>query len=106
MARGHTILEEYSCGQGDIEYQVTLKGGTQAGLFHKHGKVKNIHECIHHCCQSKKCDVAMMMGQQCFGVQCLNETVCESVPAPPGASDAFQISHVSSKGLGFLEKSK
>lgn len=72
-----------------------------AGIFKDHGHVKNIQECIHLCCTSKKCDVAMMHKAKCYGVQCFNDTVCETLPADDQDLD-LQIAHVSSKGTGNL----
>ena len=74
-----------------------------AGIFKDHGHVKNIQECIHLCCTSKKCDVAMMHKAKCYGVQCFNDTVCETLPADDQDLD-LQIAHVSSKGTGNLGK--
>lgn len=98
---GHTILEEYTCGQSDIEYGVTLRDGTLSGVFRDQGKVKNMQECIHKCCMSKQCDVAMMTGKKCFGVHCHNGTSCETVPSDDQDLD-MQISHISSKGINNL----
>jgi hypothetical protein len=97
---GHTVLEEYNCGQADIQYGVTLKGGTIAGSFRNYGPTKNIQECIHNCCMAKKCDVAMMASSRCYGVHCYNSTMCETVPAVGKPADQdVQIAHVTPKGI-------
>jgi len=98
---GHTILEEYNCGQEDIEYNVTLRGGQYAGIFRDQGQVKNMQECMHICCNSKKCDVAMMHGPKCFSVRCLNDSACETIPADDEDID-MQIAHMTTKGTGQL----
>lgn len=100
---GHTILEEYNCGQEDIEYNVTLRGGQYAGIFRDQGPVKNMQECMHLCCNSKNCDVAMMHGTKCFSVRCLNDSVCESIPADDEDID-MQVAHMTTKGTGLLSK--
>lgn len=100
---GHTILEEYSCGQEDIEYNVTLRGGQFAGIFHDQGPVKNMQECMHMCCNTKNCDVAMMHGPKCFSVRCLNDSVCETIPADDEDID-MQIAHMTTKGTGQLSE--
>jgi len=100
---GHTILEEYSCGQEDIEYNVTLRGGQFAGIFRDRGPVKNMQECMHMCCNTKNCDVAMMHGPKCFSVRCLNYSVCETIPADDEDID-MQIAHMTTKGTGQLTK--
>ncbi|XP_078382003.1 uncharacterized protein LOC144664683 isoform X2 [Oculina patagonica] len=100
---GHTILEEYNCGQEDIEYNVTLRGGQFAGIFKDRGPVKNMQECMHMCCNTKNCDVAMMHGPKCFSVHCLNDSVCETIPADDEDID-MQIAHMTTKGTGQLTK--
>ena len=70
-----------------------------AGSFRNHGSVRNIQECIHNCCMAKKCDVVMMTGKRCFGVRCVNATMCETVPASgKNNEEDIQIAHVTSKG--------
>ena len=103
VVSSHTILEEYNCGQEDIEYNVTLRGGQYAGVFRDQGPVKNMQECMHVCCKSKKCDVAMMHGSKCFSVQCLNDTTCETIPADDEDID-IQIAHMERKGTNQLGK--
>lgn len=100
---GHTILEEYSCGQEEIEYNVTLRGGQFAGIFHDRGPVRNMQECMHMCCNTKNCDVAMMHGPKCFSVRCLNDSVCETIPADDEDID-MQIAHITTKGSEQLSK--
>lgn len=104
VVAGHTILEEYSCGQEDIEYNVTLRGGQFAGIFHDQGPVRNMQECMHMCCNAKNCDVAMMHGPKCFSVRCLNDSVCETIPADDEDID-MQIAHITTRGTGQLTKS-
>lgn len=104
VVASHTILEEYSCGQEDIEYNVTLRGGQFAGIFHDQGPVKNMQECMHMCCNTKNCDVAMMHGPKCFSVRCLNDSVCETIPADD-EDIGMQIAHMTTKGTGQLTKS-
>lgn len=102
-ALGHTILEEYNCGQEDIEYNVTLRGGQFAGIFKDRGPVKNMQECMHLCCNTKKCDVAMMHGSKCFNVHCVNDTTCETIPADDEDID-MQVAHMTTKGTRQLSK--
>lgn len=80
---------------------MTLRGGQYAGIFKDQGQVKNMQECMHLCCNSKKCDVAMMHGPKCFSVQCLNDSSCETIPAD-GEDIDMQIAHMTTKGTGQL----
>lgn len=56
-----------------------------------------MQECIHKCCLTKPCNVAMMTGKKCFGVHCRNSTSCETVQSDDRDLD-MQIAHVSPKG--------
>ena len=91
----HTILEEFYCKDGNIQYGKSLRGGTAAGLFDNYGQSKNIQECTLRCCENKKCNVAVMDGKSkvCMGVRCFNTSSCETVPARPGEDD-LEIAHV------------
>ena len=47
---------------------------------------------------AKKCDVAIMVRNRCYGVRCYNSTMCETVPAEGKAVEQdMQIAHVSPK---------
>ena len=47
---------------------------------------------------AKKCDVAMMVRNRCYGVRCYNSTMCETVPAEGKVVEQdMQIAHVSPK---------
>lgn len=95
LIQGHTILEELYCKDKNIEYGKSLRGGTAAGLFDNYGQVKNIQECNVKCCESRRCNVAVLDGKSrtCMGVRCFNQSSCESVPARIGEGD-LQIAHL------------
>ena len=77
-----------------------------AGSFRNHDPAKNIQECIHNCCMAKRCDVAMMVNNRCYGVHCYNSTMCETVPAEGKAAEQdLQIAHVIPRGSVNIGKS-
>ena len=82
---------------------MTLRGGQFAGIFHDRGPVKNMQECMHMCCNTKNCDVAMMHGPKCFSVRCLNDSTCETIPADDDDID-MQIAHMTTKGTRELSE--
>ena len=43
--------------------------------------------------------MAMMHGTKCFSVRCLNDTVCETIPADDEDID-MQIAHMTTKDAG------
>ena len=65
--------------------------------------MKNMQECMHLCCKSKNCDVAVMHGSKCFSVQCLNDSTCETVPANDEDLD-MQVAHMTTKGKDQISK--
>ena len=76
---------------------MTLKGGIEAGYFRKLAQHVAMQLCVELCCEEKGCDVAVMNGKNCFGVQCFNEELCRSIPVKKHTDNPFQISHVTFK---------
>lgn len=58
---------------------MTLHGGLDAGLFTLHGDVKTLDECTKYCCNDKHCDIAFMVDDACYSVQCKDEESCTPV---------------------------
>ena len=73
--------------------KVTLKGGLKAGDFTDTGKVGSIKECYATCCQQSSCNLAFMLGQNCFAVKCYNKDLCSTIPAQPSIFNP-QIAYV------------
>lgn len=73
--------------------KVTLKGGLKAGDFTDTGKVGSIKECYETCCQHPTCNLAFMLGQNCFSVKCYNKDLCSTIPAQPSIFNP-QIAYV------------
>lgn len=70
-----------SCLNSPISYNVTLRNGIRSGYFRDQGRVENMDECLHKCCNSVNCDVSFMLKQQCYLVTCYTKKGCETVPA-------------------------
>jgi hypothetical protein len=58
---------------------MTLHGGLDAGLFTLHGDVKTLDVCTKYCCNDKHCDIAFMVDDACYSVQCKDEESCTPV---------------------------
>lgn len=86
-----------SCAQSPIQQNVTLRGGINAGTFKKLAQFVAMQLCIQLCCEEKNCDVALMSGKNCYGVQCFSEELCTAVPAKKAPS-SLMISHVTITG--------
>ena len=71
-----TNLHQLDCIYSAPFTNVSFRYGRQAGLFTNHGTAKNIHECSQWCCQSKHCDAAFMISEDCFFVRCHSNKSC------------------------------
>jgi len=56
-------------------------------------QVGNIGECYDLCCQQSNCNLAFMLGQNCFSVKCTNKDLCSTIPAQPSIYNP-QIAYV------------
>ena len=90
---------KHTCPAMQALDKVTLKGGLQAGDFTDVGKVNNLEQCYNICCQQENCDLAFMLAQNCFSVQCKDKNLCTTVPAQPSIFNP-QIAYVRSRGVG------
>ena len=69
------------CRRGVTIHGATLRGGILAGDFKTVGIVSNQHSCVNSCCRNKRCDVALMLGKECFNVKCYSDSLCGLAPA-------------------------
>lgn len=86
-----------SCEQSVIQRNVSLRGGINAGIFRKLAQYVAMQLCIKLCCEHKGCDVALMSGKNCYGVQCFSEELCRAIPAKKAPS-SLMVAHVTIKG--------
>jgi len=93
---GDSTDTKFSCPVAKPLTKVTLKGGLKAGDFTDTGKVGSIKECYATCCQQASCNLAFMLGQNCFSVKCYNKDLCSTIPAQPSIFNP-QIAYVWSR---------
>lgn len=75
-------LSDFSqCRTSIVHNDVTLVGGINAGKFTDLGDAENMTICSQRCCFKDACDVAFMLEGECYGVKCINESLCETRPA-------------------------
>ena len=67
------------CFYGKTQYNVTLRGGLDAGIYVDNGNVNNSSECAKLCCEEESCDLAFMIVDRCFSVRCYNYSSCDTV---------------------------
>ena len=73
------------CHHTDVSYNVTLVGGIKAGKFSTYGHMNNIDDCIRHCCHDDNCDVAFMIQNNCYNVECDDRLGCQMKKAKPSS---------------------
>ena len=70
-----------SCNHSKLYRHVTLVGGLRAGNFTRLGEFTDMADCAQRCCDVKSCDVAILMGDACFALQCSTAELCSTRPA-------------------------
>lgn len=65
----------------------TLHSGMNSGKFKLHGKSNNITSCAEQCCRDRLCDIAVIMTDRCFTVQCYSVKDCEIKNVESNSSD-------------------
>lgn len=78
--RKHNSLQkgDEKCGIQEMAQNVSLKSGMNAGNFKLHETVHNITSCTERCCEDPLCDIAVIMTNRCYTVQCYSPKDCES----------------------------
>ena len=69
------------CRTSIVHNDVTLVGGINAGKFNDLGDAENMSICTERCCIKDACDVAFMLEGECYGVTCVNDSMCDTRPA-------------------------
>lgn len=86
------------CKRSHIMYNHTLKGGLRAGNFSMLAAVNDIEVCAALCCEEKNCDLALMIGDNCYAGDCTSPDLCKAVPIPPGMLQRSQIAYITAPG--------
>lgn len=86
------------CKRSHIMYNHTLKGGLRAGNFSMLAAVDDIEVCAALCCEEKYCDLALMIGDNCYAGDCASPELCSAVPVPPGSAQKSQIAYITAPG--------
>lgn len=82
------------CQASVVHKDVTLVGGINAGKFSDLGDAENMSVCTQRCCIKDACDVAFMLEGECYGVTCVNDSLCETRPARNPARYSPKIVYV------------
>jgi len=94
------LLEEHTtrkkiphCTRSHILYNHTVVGGLRAGNFTKIAEVDSIETCAALCCAEKTCDLALMLGENCYAGDCASKELCK----PIAAQQSSQIAYITSR---------
>lgn len=69
------------CTHSRLYRHVTLIGGLRAGNFTRLAEFADMDECARKCCAQRSCNVAILMRDTCFGLQCSSPELCSTRPA-------------------------
>ena len=70
-----------SCTHSKLYRHVTLVGGLRAGNFTRMVELTNMNECVRRCCSERSCDVAILLRDTCFALQCSSPELCSARPS-------------------------
>jgi len=60
--------------------------------------VDDIEVCAALCCEEKYCDLALMIGDNCYAGDCASPELCAAVPVPEGSLQRSQIAYITAPG--------
>ncbi|XP_065063476.1 uncharacterized protein LOC135690004 isoform X1 [Rhopilema esculentum] len=97
---GQKPADNGACSNVEIAHNVTLKGGTRAGVFKEVGRMVDMKKCVSSCCDRPECDVAYMLNGHCFAVQCADGSLCQATAEPAKAGDTVALAYMNKAALG------
>ena len=78
-----TKTEKEHCQKGETHFNVRLRGDLGAGVFTANGLVTSMEDCARICCKNRSCDLAYMVGNTCYSVNCYSKELCQVEMATP-----------------------
>ena len=77
MALHANDMEAEKCKKEGKEWSsATLRGGAKAGNFSLLKRTRSMADCKELCCGKNSCEVALLVGQGCYAVQCESVDAC------------------------------
>ena len=98
------LEEDSGCTNSEIMKNVTLRGGINSGKFKDRGWMDDFRLCIKLCCLTKLCDLAFMLRNNCFTVECKSEELCEAVPVKTSAEKPPLLAYIYARSLPFVKR--
>ena len=85
------------CTRSQILYNHTLLGGLRAGNFTEIAEVDSIETCAALCCAEQTCDLALLLGENCYAGDCASKELCIPVPVNQMANRGSRIAYITSR---------
>ena len=85
------------CTRSHILYNHTLLGGLRAGNFTQIAEVDSIETCAALCCAEQTCDLALVLGDNCYAGDCASKELCIPVPVYYTSKRGSQIAYITSR---------
>lgn len=85
------------CTRSHILYNHTLLGGLRAGNFTEIAEVDSIETCAALCCAEQTCDLALLLGENCYAGDCASKELCIPVPVHQMANRGSRIAYITSR---------
>lgn len=89
-----------------ISNDIKLQAGSTATNFTDLGKAEDIHRCIGRCCARPSCDIAYLLNDKCFAVQCLDGVLCQTSAEPASRGANVKLAYMNRGASGQKEKGK
>lgn len=89
-----------------ISNDIKLRPESTASNFTDMGKAEDIHRCIGRCCARPSCDIAYLLNDKCFAVQCLDGVLCQTSAEPASLGANVKLAYMNRGASGQKEKGK
>lgn len=76
-------IDTEHCEKGKTHFNVRLRGDLGAGVFAPNGLIFSMEDCASICCRNRSCDLAYMVGNNCYSVHCFSKELCQVQTASP-----------------------
>lgn len=68
------------CPHSKVINNASIYKGLRAGDYTYYGDNKTMNKCMEKCCSSSNCDIAFMLDDSCYGIECTAENLCRTAP--------------------------
>ena len=87
-----------TCSDSRISTDIKLRPGVFSSNFTNLGEANDIHRCISRCCIRPSCDIAYLLNNKCFAVQCLDGVMCQTNAEPAASGANVELAYMNRGG--------